>query len=1281
MGGKSTSTSATKVNQISVQSSSLGLPITIGWGRARINCNLLWYGAFNAIAHTTKQSSGGKGMGGSVSNTTYTYTASIILGLCEGGASGIQDVRTVYRDKSALTLSGAGLSLAVGTPTQATWGYLTSKFPSQAINYSGLAYVYAQDYTLNDSATLPNHSFEVDFGIQLSGAANGDADPRDILTDFFTNTGYGVPGWPSGAIGNLSDYSLYCRANNLLLSPVLDSQQSASNIVAEWMTATNSEAVWSEGLLKVGSYGDAAATGNSVTWTPNLTPAYDLTEDDFIPVDGKPVKLEIVDQSDAYNIVQVEFLDRANQYNTGIAAAQDLANIVQYGRRKQDPTTLHSICDSGIAMHAATLLLQRSLYMRERYTFTIPDIYALLEPMIDTVTLTTTTDELRLNRKQVRLIHITENANGTFTCIAIGMDIGTASAALYNAHSGSGYVPNIDVAPGSVSTPVLINAPTSLTGGAPEVWIAAGSTNPNWGGCEVWVSADDIQYHKVGSITSAARTGVSTATLASHVDPDTVDTLSVDLTASQGVLSSSNAANANIGSTLCLIGNEIVGYQTATLTSANHYNLTTLRRGLYGTTIGAHSSGSVFARLDEALFKYDYGSLALGTTIYVKLPSFNVYGRAIEDISTVLAYTVQLAPNVTIGSGSLQSFTLVNRENCYIDGRTVSKITGSNAWGDASVVSSESFIGGCMCGFQAVNTAGEYMIGLNADPATDDTYTSIDFAWHLDTSGVASIYESGSLVGSTFSYAATDTFQIIYQGTTVTYLQNGTTRRTATTTSGLQLWLDSAFKTIGGKATNVTFAGTGAGSDGYSTNVVTLWQRAATAPATPTNDVTYTFATQAMSPAPNNSWLTAPPAPNGLQLWATQQVAYANMPTVLLPHASWATPVQATADGFTSAVVYLYQRATSAPAVPSGSLTYTFATGGVAGGTLGSWTTSDPGGTNPCYRIQAVAFAAAGSATDTILNTEWSSPAIYSQNGAPGSSGAGAFTIVNQVNTTVSGNTVTKTGGSGGSYDAAAHSVESFAGGATVGFTGPGSTQEAIVGLSTNPTASASYDLDYGIVKRAGGTWEIWEGGSYAGVSGSGANGAQFQVTYTGTTVVYQQNGTVIKTTSGVAAGRTFYLDMSLSTSGCVVSGLTFAKAGADGTGGGSTATTSPISSTNSGGGSGNSTTTTVGNQFKTTATVTMTWDGQIYYASGGLGTTNLTFYLEYTTDPQRVSGWTTAGTNGPIAFNSAASPYDNSFSGTFTPAINTAYYYRLRSASTGAAILVNVVGGLTATQ
>ena len=606
----------------------------VGWGRGRMKCNLMWYGAFTATAHTTK--TGGKGLGGGSKNTTYTYTASIMMGICEGGASGIQGIRTIYKDTAVLTsMSAAGLSLATGTPTQPVWSYLTSKFPAQAIPYSGIAYVYAQDYDLADSATLPNHSFEIDFATQLGGGVP-DADPKDVITDFLTNPAYGVPMWGSGLIGDLSDYSLYCRANNLLLSPVLESQSSAASILEEWLTATNSAAFWSEGMLKIRPYGDAAATGNGVTWNPTLTPAYDLTEDDLIVDDsGNAVSIEIVDQSDAYNIVQFEFLDRSNRYNVGIATAQDLDNIVTYGRRKQDPTTVHCICDAAIARQAVQLYGQRVLYTREKYTFKLPWNFALLEPT-DLVTLTTATDALLLNRQLVRITEIEEDGDGLLAITAEGVPVGVASAAQYASHSASGYAPNTDVAPGALSTPVLFNAPTSLTGGDGQLWCAVASTSPTWGGCEVWASADGVDYARFGVIEGPARYGTLTAALPGHADPDATNTLSVDLTSSNGTLDSATAAAADAGGSLCLVEDEIVTYEGASLTGANRYDLTTLHRGFLGTAPASHATGTRFVRLDEAIFKLSYSSPNVGSTIYVKLPSFNVFGRALEDRSHTL---------------------------------------------------------------------------------------------------------------------------------------------------------------------------------------------------------------------------------------------------------------------------------------------------------------------------------------------------------------------------------------------------------------------------------------------------------------------------------------------------------------------------------------------------------------------------------------------------------------------------------------------------------------------
>lgn len=636
-GSKSASTGLVRYNGIQVQSSLVGAPITLGWGRGRIKCNLIWYGDFKSVA---KKQTAGKGGG---STTSYAYYASFIAGLCEGP---IQGIRTVYQNSSVWTgsnaLRNAKLGGAMlGQAGQAPWGYMTSQHPDQARGYSSTAYVYASNFSLGSSPTMPNFTFEVDFAIQAGSGP--DANPKDIATDYLTNPQYGLPSWTASFNADWGDWANYCTAAGLLLSPVEESQRAASDFLTEILLASNSDACWSEGALKIRPYGDQEITGNGVTWTPDLTPVFDLTEDDLLPDQDGPVQLQILDQSDAYNMVQVEYLNRATNYASEIAQAQDIANIDRYGRRTQNPTTIHSICDAQVAQQVTQLLLQRSLYRRDVYSFKLAWNTDILEPL-DYLTLTTTTDGLKLNRQLVQIIEIEEDDGGIKSIKAEGVAVGSANAALYSTHSGSGYQPNADVAPGSVSPPLIFNPPTSLITAGNEVWIAAGSTSPTWGGCEVWVSADNVSYAQVGVITGAARYGVLTAALPSHADPDDVDTLSVDLSTSLGALTSATAAEAAAGATLSLVGAELVGFETATLTGANAYDLTGLRRGMQATAPGAHAIGDHFARLDDAIFKYPYSSLNVGSTIYVKLPSFNLWGRATEDISTVPAYTAAVAP-------------------------------------------------------------------------------------------------------------------------------------------------------------------------------------------------------------------------------------------------------------------------------------------------------------------------------------------------------------------------------------------------------------------------------------------------------------------------------------------------------------------------------------------------------------------------------------------------------------------------------------------------------------
>ena len=91
------------------------------------------------------------------------------------------------------------------------------------------------------------------------------------------------------------------------------------------------------------------------------------------------------------------------------------------------------------------------------------------------------------------------------------------------------------------------------------------------------------------------------------------------------------------------------------------------------------------------------------------------------------------------------------------------------------------------------------------------------------------------------------------------------------------------------------------------------------------------------------------------------------------------------ANGLSTALVYIYQRATSAPAVPSATATFTFSGASIAGLNNG-WEATPPAGTSPLY--VSVATASSNGATDTITSAEWASPVVLAANGANGSNGS-----------------------------------------------------------------------------------------------------------------------------------------------------------------------------------------------------------------------------------------------------------------------------------------------------
>lgn len=141
-----------------------------------------------------------------------------------------------------------------------------------------------------------------------------------------------------------------------------------------------------------------------------------------------------------------------------------------------------------------------------------------------------------------------------------------------------------------------------------------------------------------------------------------------------------------------------------------------------------------------------------------------------------------------------------------VRGNTFSNTSGG-AWTE-QVYTLQGYFGPCYVDCLP-RTSGQYaMIGLNTDPTTDASYTSLDYAWYTEGSGTLYIYESGVLIGSYGTWSTTTQLTITYDGINVRYFKDGNLMRTVTVSLAGTLsrfYLDSSYNGVGAGFTNVRF--------------------------------------------------------------------------------------------------------------------------------------------------------------------------------------------------------------------------------------------------------------------------------------------------------------------------------------------------------------------------------------------------------------------------------------------------------------------------------------------
>lgn len=208
--------------------------------------------------------------------------------------------------------------------------------------------------------------------------------------------------------------------------------------------------------------------------------------------------------------------------------------------------------------------------------------------------------------------------------------------ARYDFEGSAGHQPNAGAVPDPVGTPIIFIAPSARTVASGEIWIAVSCADSIYGGCFVWASYDGTDYFRVGRMVGNSTMGALLDSLPAATGVDDTNTLSVDV-GDTGEIENVSAAVFSANDSLCWVGGEFLAFRDAALVDIGQYDLSHLRRGLYGSTPGA-LLGDPFAVLDDHIFRHRFNAALVGTTIYFKFQGHNLYGGGVQDLEDCTEY-------------------------------------------------------------------------------------------------------------------------------------------------------------------------------------------------------------------------------------------------------------------------------------------------------------------------------------------------------------------------------------------------------------------------------------------------------------------------------------------------------------------------------------------------------------------------------------------------------------------------------------------------------------------
>ena len=289
------------------------------------------------------------------------------------------------------------------------------------------------------------------------------------------------------------------------------------------------------------------------------------------------VQVTRVQELELPNEITVRFIDRSLDYDANQQYARRLAGASQGSSTVDAPV----VFTASQALQLANSILYRAWIQRDQYSFSTTQKYAAYEP----------TDLLSIPfGGQNHIVRIIKKEEDGFIINWSGV---SEDLSIYdqNQNGSSGNNANNPRIPRYCDTDLLVFETPVLRDEYDYlgfIVVAGGTTASDWAGANLFIVAEEAVATTValGPLPNRAITGTLTSSLSPVSDPitsgfDTVNTF--DVAIPWGELESRTASEVLSGRNTCIITHydgtvEVLGFQTATLTSPGNYTISNLLR-------------------------------------------------------------------------------------------------------------------------------------------------------------------------------------------------------------------------------------------------------------------------------------------------------------------------------------------------------------------------------------------------------------------------------------------------------------------------------------------------------------------------------------------------------------------------------------------------------------------------------------------------------------------------------------------------------------------------------